>query len=130
MSSRTKVSPFDSLLLTLVRLRLNLRIEDLSYQFGVPVSTVADVFHKLISVMHVHLKFLIEWPTRETCCMNMPQIFRDLYPRARCIIDCSEIFIERLYSYQARAQTYSNYNIQHGQVSGRNYAIRSYIISL
>ena len=108
-STRTKVSPSDSLLLTLMRLRLNLRIEDLSYRFGVPVSTVADVFHKLISIMHVHLKFLIEWPTRETCCTNMPQIFRDLYPRARCIIDCSEIFVERPYSYQARAQTYSNY---------------------
>ena len=39
----------------------------------------------------------------------MPRIFKDLYPRARCIIDCSEIFIERPASYLARAQTYSNY---------------------
>ena len=39
----------------------------------------------------------------------MPQIFKDLYPKARCIIDCSEIFSERPYAYQARAQTYSNY---------------------
>lgn len=79
-SSRTKVSPSDGLLLTLMRLRLNLRIEDLSYRFGIPVSTASDVFHKLIATMHVHLKFLIEWPTQETCRTNMPQIFRDLYP--------------------------------------------------
>ena len=39
----------------------------------------------------------------------MPQIFKDLYPKVRCIIDCSEIFTERPYAYQARAQTYSNY---------------------
>ena len=39
----------------------------------------------------------------------MPQIFKDLYPRTRCIIDCSEIFIERPCAYQARAQTYSSY---------------------
>lgn len=39
----------------------------------------------------------------------MPQVFKDLYPRTRCIIDCSEIFIERPLSYQARAKTYSNY---------------------
>ena len=39
----------------------------------------------------------------------MPQIFKDLYPSCRCIIDCSEIFIERPLSFQARAQTYSNY---------------------
>ena len=37
------------------------------------------------------------------------QIFKDLYPRTRCIIDCSEVFIERPYSFQPRAQTYSNY---------------------
>ena len=24
--------------------------------------------------------------------VDMPQIFKDLYPKARCIIDCSEIF--------------------------------------
>ena len=41
--------------------------------------------------------------------MNMPQIFKDLFPHTRCIIDCFEIFIERPYSYKPRAQTYSNY---------------------
>lgn len=41
--------------------------------------------------------------------MNMPQIFKDFYPRTRCIIDCYEIFIERPCAYQARAKTYSNY---------------------
>ena len=59
--------------------------------------------------MFCHLKFLIKQPDRETCRTNMPQIFKDLYPKARCIIDCSEIFAERPYAYQARAQTYSNY---------------------
>ena len=39
----------------------------------------------------------------------MPQLFKETYPSARCIIDCSEIFIERPLSFQARAQTYSNY---------------------
>ena len=39
----------------------------------------------------------------------MPLIFKDLYPHTRCIIVCSEIFIESPYSYQARAQTHSVY---------------------
>ena len=106
---KTKLSPADGILLTLMRLRLNLRIEDLSYHFGIGISTSNDVFHRWIDIMHFHLKFLIKWPTQETCRSNMPQIFKALYPRTRCIIDCSEIFIERPYSYQARAQTYSNY---------------------
>ena len=59
--------------------------------------------------MHTRLKFLITWPSQEVAEANMPRIFKDLYPRARCIIDCSEIFIERPASYLARAQTYSNY---------------------
>ena len=45
----------------------------------------------------------------KTCYANMPQIFKDLYPKTRCIIDCSEIFIECPLAFQARAQTYSNY---------------------
>ncbi|MGJ8945917.1 transposase family protein, partial [Salmonella enterica subsp. enterica serovar Kentucky] len=36
-SSRTKVSPSNCLLLTLMRLRLNLRMEDVSYRFDIPI---------------------------------------------------------------------------------------------
>ena len=75
----------------------------------VPVSKVADVFRKIIGIMHAPPKFLIEWSTQETCRKNMPQIFKNLYPRVCCIIDRSKIFIERPCSYQARTQTYSNY---------------------
>ena len=39
----------------------------------------------------------------------MPQIFKETYPLTRCIIDCSEIFIERPFAYEARGKTYSNY---------------------
>ena len=106
---KLKVSLPDGLLMVLMRLRLNLQIEDLSYRFGVSLSTVHDIFQKWIEVMFVHLKFLIKWPAQDVARMNMPQLFKDLYPRTRCIIDCSEVFIERPYNYHARAQTYSNY---------------------
>ena len=108
-TSKLKVSLPDGLLMVLMRLRLNLQIEDLSYRFGVSLSTVHDIFQKWIEVMFVHLKFLIKWPAQDVARMNMPQLFIDLYPRTRCIIDCSEVFIERPHNYHARAQTYSNY---------------------
>ena len=104
-----KLTPTDGLLMVLMRLRLNLRMEDLSYRFGISLTSVIEIFQKWIEVMFVHLKFLIKWPTQEIAFQNMPQIFKDLYPRTRCIIDCSEVFIERPYAYQARAKTYSNY---------------------
>ena len=40
---------------------------------------------------------------------NCPGILKELYPGTRCIIDCSEIFIERPLSFQACGQTYLNY---------------------
>ena len=39
----------------------------------------------------------------------MPTVFKETYPRCRCIIDCSEIFIETPTNFTAKAQTYSNY---------------------
>ena len=40
---------------------------------------------------------------------TLPDCFKALYARATCIIDCSEIIIERATSLSARSETYSNY---------------------
>ena len=108
-SNQKKISPSDELLMVLLRLQLNLCIEELSYRFGITSSTVSDIFQKWIEMMFIHLNFLIKWTTKESAHTNMPQLFKDLYPCTRCIIDCSEIFIERPCAYQARAQNYSSY---------------------
>ena len=108
-ASRTRMTQRDEFLLVLMRLRLNLLIEDLAYRFNVAKSTVCHIFTTWIDVMAIRLKFLVKWPTKEMVQANMPQVFRETYPRARCIIDCSEVFIEQPLSFQARAQTYSNY---------------------
>ena len=99
----------DGLLLVLMRLRVNARLEDLSYRFRLPLADVTKIIQNWINVMHIRMRFLVKWPSQEVVRANMPQIFKDLYPRARCIIDCSEIFIERPHAYRARAQTFSNY---------------------
>ena len=104
-----KYSPEDSLLLVLMRFWLNSRLEDLSYRFSIPISTINNIVQNWIDIMHESLKFLINWPSQEVIRANMPQVFKDLYPRSRCIIDCSEVFIERPCAYDARAQSYSNY---------------------
>ena len=108
-STNSKLQPRDELLLVLMRLRLNTLIEDLAYRFGIAKSTVTTICNLWIDVMSVRLKFLIKWADKEVIDANMPKIFRETYPLTRCIIDCSEIFIERPVAYQARAKTYSNY---------------------
>ena len=105
----TKMLPADCFLLVLMRLRLNLLVEDLSYRFNISLPKVSQIFQKWINMMFISLQFLIMWPSQETVRRNMPSIFKHLFPSTRCVIDCSEIFIERLYSYKARAATYSNY---------------------
>jgi len=37
----------------------------------------------------------------------MPEVFKQLYPNCRCIIDCSELFIETPVNFDARSKTYS-----------------------
>ena len=103
------LSLMDEFLLTLMRLRLNLMLEDLAYRFRVSSSTASRIFLKWLDLMYARLKFLVAWPSRDIMEKNMPMVFKQLYPRCRCIIDCSEIYIETPTSFDARAQTYSNY---------------------
>ena len=48
------------------------------------------------------------WPSREIVDNNMPQVFRNLYP-TRCIIDATEVFIEKPRNPSAQQLTFSNY---------------------
>ena len=104
-----KLFPADGLFLTLMRLRLNLTVKDLAYRFNISVTTVTRVFSKYIDCLFLSLKCLIRWLSQAISRINLPPIFKELYPNTRCIIDCTEIFIERPYAFKPRSQTYSNY---------------------
>ena len=99
----------NQLFITLTKLRLNLLYEDLAGRCGVSIGTVSTIFDRWLDIMYSRLKFLIAWPTREVVQHNMPEIFKQLYPNCRCIIDCSEVFIETPENFDARSKTYSNY---------------------
>lgn len=62
--------------------------------------------------MAQNLKPLIKWPSKQAILKNMPKCFKPKYQRCRCIIDCTEIFINKPTNLTARAQTYSNYKSQ------------------
>lgn len=93
----------------LKRLRLNLSISDLSYRFFVSAVTAGRIFHSWIEDLFINFKCLIKWPGQEIARRNLPCVFADLYPCTRCIIDCTEVFIEQPYEYTSRAKTYFNY---------------------
>ena len=77
----SSLSPFQQLLVTLMRLRLNLSGQDLKlgYQFQVHSSTISRIFIYVIEVLYVKLKPLIIWPDRESLRKTMPMVFRKHY---------------------------------------------------
>ena len=52
---------------------------------------------------------LIVWPEKMALRRSLPKCFKPTYTKCVCIIDCTEIFIERPRNLNTRAQTWSNY---------------------
>ena len=96
MSKRTshELSPQDQFLLVLMKLKLAVPSKDLGYRFSISPTRVSQIFHESINIMSRELK-LIKWPDRELIRKTLPDCFKFKYPRVTCIIDCSEVFIER-----------------------------------
>ena len=106
----TKLSPFQEFMVVMLKLRLSSPIEDLSYRFGVAVSTVSRILLKWLKQMDLRLQDLIIWPEREELQRTMPECFKVSFgTKVAIIIDCFEIFIERPSNLEARACTWSNY---------------------
>ena len=108
-SSRAALTPFQQLLLTLMKLRLNLPTKDLSIRFRVSIATVSRTFLCTLNVLFSQLRSLIIWPERDALMKTMPMCFRRYCPRAAVIIDCFEIFVDRPVNPLARAQSFSQY---------------------
>ena len=62
---RCTFSPFQQLMLTLIRLRLNLSGLHLSYIFKISPSTSSRIFVNTIDILYKYLKSIIMWPTRD-----------------------------------------------------------------
>lgn len=95
--------------LTLCRLRLGLLEQDLAIRFQVSQPTVSRIVMAWINLLYVKFKEVPIWPSREAINEFMPITFRMLYPKTRCIIDATEIFIQMPSNPAAQQLTFSNY---------------------
>ncbi|XP_041918206.1 uncharacterized protein LOC121682219 [Alosa sapidissima] len=91
------------LLLVLMKIRLGLSNKDIAYRFGLPFSTVSKILREWVPLLSSVLKPLVIWPSKEAVRANLPKSFKPKFKNCRCIIDCTEIFIERTYNLKARA---------------------------
>ena len=104
------LSRFQEFVMVLIKLRLNVPLQDLAYRFVVSVTTVSRIFSFWMVVMDVRLKFMISWPEREQLWKTMPMCFQYAFgKKVTVVIDCFEMFIERPSNLLARAQTFSAY---------------------
>ena len=117
-----KLSKFEYFTLTLMKLRLNASNYDLAFRFGISESSVCRTFSKWIEAMDIRLSFLILWPDRDSIQKTMPFCFRQNYGlRVTSIIDCFELFIEKLSDLLAKSCTWSQY---------KHYNTAKYLISI
>ncbi|XP_053383764.1 uncharacterized protein LOC123562971 [Mercenaria mercenaria] len=101
---------FERVVMTLMRLKFNLSVQDLAYRYQTSTSTVSRIFITVVHVMYVRLKHLIYWPQREELRRTMPLEFRQQFAqKTAVVIDCFEVFIQRPKNLLARAQTWSSY---------------------
>ena len=59
--------------------------------------------------MSAELSWLIQWPSRNEIRKTLPTCFQKNYSKVRCIIDCSEVFIEPPSSLEVQAACWSDY---------------------
>ena len=104
-----KLDPMNQLFLTLVKLKLNLKVEDLAFRFKISASVVSRYITTWICFLYHHLKE-IDWvPTVEQVYGTLPHLFRKLYPNTYAIIDGSEVFIETPSDLNLQSSTWSQY---------------------
>ena len=83
---------------------------DLGKRFGVHKSSACKIFSLWRPILARFMRErIIVWLPRDTLRRIMPTCFIEHYPKATCIIDCTEIFVQRPKNLRKRSQTYSNY---------------------
>jgi hypothetical protein len=107
--SLTKLSTWEQLILTLVRLRRRLTITVLADVFGIASGTASRIIITWILFLEKELAFLLKFPTvSEMEGITFPKAFRGIAD-LRAVIDCTEFYIETPNRLPSQRSTYSSY---------------------
>lgn len=87
---------------------MGLFLKDLADRFDVSVSTLSSIFTTWIILIEKELEPLNPFPSREITALSLPQSFIK-FSNIRCIIDCTELFIEKASNLTGQSLTFSNY---------------------
>ena len=103
------LDPVNQLFLTLIKLKLNLKLKDLAFCFGISPSVVSRYINTWICFLYQHLKEIDWTPTVNQVISTLPHSFKNLYPNTFAIIDGTEIFMETPSDLCMQSSTWSQY---------------------
>lgn len=111
----SSISRDNQLLITLMKMKLNLRDLDLAQRFNVSKTTVANIVLTHISALHelLHDGIMKDYiPSQLKCMGSMPASFDD-FVGARVAIDATEISQDIPSDLNAQSMSYSSYKSRH-----------------
>lgn len=104
-----KLDPIDQFFLMLVKLKLNLKVEDLSFRFGISTTLVSRYVTTWICFLY-RVFTEIDWmPSVSQVKATLLTSFKEKFPTTYAIIDGSEIFIETPSDLFLQSSTWSQY---------------------
>ena len=106
------LDPINQLFLTLVKLKLNLKLKDLAFRFVISPSVVSRYINTWICFLYHHLKEIDWTPSVNQVISTLPHSLKKLYPNTFAIIDGSEIFLETPSDLCMQSFTRSQYKHQ------------------
>lgn len=105
-----KLTNFQKLVLTFMKLRTNITFRGLGYRFNIRDNEASYCFKQVVILSKFQFRSLICWPDRECLRSLVPSSIRQAFGNSvAVIIDCFEICSERASNTKARAQCFSNY---------------------
>ena len=100
------MSLFQEFIMVLMKLRLNVPLQDLAYRFVVSPSTVSRTFSTWLTVMDIRLSAIIRWPGRDELWHTMPSCFQFSFGKKPPLL---LTVLKRHSNLLSRAQTFSNH---------------------
>lgn len=100
----------DQLLITLMKLRLNLEYQDLTIRFNTSNGTICNIIMTFIQLLHeiIYVCLMSEVPTQEKNALCLPNCFVS-FRNCRMIIDCTEFACAVPKHLDEQKETYSSY---------------------
>ena len=84
-------------------------LSHVSFLLQIPEATASRYIITWANFLSFSLGSIPIWPTREQINEEMPEIFKRTYHSTRCILDCAELYCQRLSSLSTQSSLYSHH---------------------